>query len=153
MLGSLTPPILRSRSIRSFMSDSLPWIFAGRRAGFFPSRRESSVAQKPAARPSNRPAPEFRQCRFACSSSFGHRFEKVRLLHRLALARSVNLPPPGFGGTPFVLHCKRVFKGVETRHLFHRSIIGILTGEAQVPNGHYVISLCTLPRTSAQPLG
>jgi len=45
--------------------------------------------------------------------SFGHRFKKFRLSHRLALPGRVNLPSPRFWRMPFVFDSEAVINGAE----------------------------------------
>jgi len=52
--------------------------------------------------------PELCQRRLAHTGSFGHRFKKLRLPHRLVLSGLVDFPSPGFGWTPFVSYSEGV---------------------------------------------
>jgi hypothetical protein len=101
-------------------------IIIGREVG---CRRVLRQIRRPVTPSSGSVGPQFRQCRFACSGSFGHRFKKVRLQHWLALARRVNFPSPGSGWTPFVLNGEGVIKRVERWGLFHPNAIEVLAGQ------------------------
>jgi hypothetical protein len=83
--------------------------------GQFPD--PAATSQEPAdgpIRPSNCSAGlEFCQSRLACTGSFGHRFKKFRLSHRLALPGRVNLPSPRFWRMPFVFDSEAVINGAE----------------------------------------
>ena len=53
-------------------------------------------------------SPEFRKRSFAHTGSFGHRFKKFRLPHRLVLSGLVNFPSPRLGWAPFVFDSEGV---------------------------------------------
>jgi hypothetical protein len=95
--------------------------------------------------------PKFRQSRFAGSRSFGHRFKKLGLPHRLALARRVYLPSPGSGRTPFVLNGEGEIRGVESGSLFHPRAIEIPIGQRPIRRRHGATSTHTLVRAAVLP--
>lgn len=69
------------------------------------------------------------QRRFAGAGSFGHGLITIGLPHWFALARYVDLPPPGFESMPTVLNGKGVIEGIDRRRLSHWITIDGLAGQ------------------------